>query len=267
MTQTGLFLLAMYGVSWTLWFLLRPAAAQGQVWAVLGWLFPVVWSPTVVALILTLFGKGVTGVKQELRIRLSYRPGSGRWYMLAGVTPVLATAAAVVIARWAGDGAPFVASAVLPMILVMQVMTGAVGEELGWRAFLLPRLERRFGDLTAAWVMGLLWALWHLPAFSFPGMPHQAMPLVSNLVFTALFGVFLAFVFSRAGGSVLATILAHLVMNITLAIGGVVLSSVVFWRAMVGIYAAVALFFVGRSYRRALSAAQQGAAADAARSM
>ena len=55
MTQIGLFLLAMYGVSWTLWFLLRPGAAQGQVWAVLVWLFAVVWSPTIVALTLTLF--------------------------------------------------------------------------------------------------------------------------------------------------------------------------------------------------------------------
>jgi membrane protease YdiL (CAAX protease family) len=45
---------------------------------------------------------------------------------------------------------------------------------------------------------------------------------------TACFGVFMAFVFYRAGESVIATILAHLSLNISTAMGGVRLSSVVF---------------------------------------
>jgi membrane protease YdiL (CAAX protease family) len=67
--------------------------------------------------------------------------------------------------------------------------------------------------------VGSLWhgdALEHVaPARVFhTGMPHQVMPMISTLVFIALFGLFMAYVFHQTGGSVLATILAHLSLNI-----------------------------------------------------
>src|SRR5262245_33485822 len=112
---------------------------------------------------LTLFQGGLGGVGDELRARLIYKLGSGRWFIFAGLAAALPTLAAVLIARLGGDGAPFTPLAALPMVAVMQVMTGAVGEELGWRGFLLPRLGKRLGEMGAAVAMALLWALWHLP--------------------------------------------------------------------------------------------------------
>ena len=109
---------------------------------------------------------------------------------------------------------------------------------------------KRFGEMTAAWVMAILWSLWHVAAFFVPGMPHQIMPPLSTLLFVALFGVFLAFVFNRAGESVLATILAHLSLNIASGFGGVQLSSIVFWRTLVAIFGALALLIALTSRRR-----------------
>jgi membrane protease YdiL (CAAX protease family) len=167
----------------------------------------------------------------------------------------LATAIAVFIARAAGDGSPFIPSAGIPAMFVVQLVTGAVGEELGWRGFLLPRLGKRCGEMTAAWVMAILWSLWHVAAFFVPGMPHQIMPPLSTLLFVTLFGVFLAFVFNRAGESVLATILAHLSLNIASGFGGAQLSSIVFWRTLVAIFGALALLIVLRSRRPPLQKA------------
>jgi hypothetical protein len=65
--------------------------------------------------------------------------------------------------------------------------------------------------------------------------------MASTLVFTACFGVFLAFVFYQAGESVIATILAHLSLNIMTAMGGVRLSSFVFWNTLATIFSAVAI--------------------------
>jgi membrane protease YdiL (CAAX protease family) len=88
------------------------------------------------------------------------------------MTPAIATAFAVAAARFAGDGAAFTPSDAVPLAIGMQIITGAVGEELGWRGFLLPRLRKYYGPVTAAWVMGSLWSLWHVPAWLTPWLPH-----------------------------------------------------------------------------------------------
>jgi len=253
MTQIALFLIAVFGVTWTLLLALRSVAAQGELWTFLAWILPTVWSPTIIALVLTRSMEGAGAVRKEIRTRLSYRRGSGRWLLLAVIAPPVATAIAVFTARAAGDGSAFIRPAAIPAMVVVQLVTGAVGEELGWRGFLLPRLGRRFGEMTAAWVMAILWSLWHLAAFFVSGMPHQIMPPLSTLLFVALFGVFLAFVFNRAGESALATILAHLSMNIASGFGGVQLSSIVFWRTLVAIFGALA-FLIALASRRALAA-------------
>jgi len=139
----------------------------------------------------------------------------------------------------------------------IQVITGATGEELGWRGFLLPRLGRHVGELPAAFLMGMLWALWHVPAFFTPGMPHQFMPLASSLALIALFGVFLALMFNQAGESALPTMLAHLSLNVMFGVGGVNLSSVVFWRTMAGIYGAIAVLAIVVSRTQRPSIADQ----------
>jgi uncharacterized protein len=244
MTQIGLFLGLVFGVTWPLIFRWRPPVAPESVWAFLAPLLPVFWAPTVIALVLIGSTEGARGLRRELRARLLYTRGTLRWFVIAGAVPAIAVAIAVASGRAAGHGASFIPlTAVLPMIGV-QVITGAVGEELGWRGFLLPRLGRRIGRMQAAFAMAILWSIWHVPAFFTPGMPHQVMPMPLTLAFIALFGLFMAFVFDRTGGSVLATVLAHLSLNIASGIGGVELSSTVFWGVLVVIFGLRAVLMV-----------------------
>jgi membrane protease YdiL (CAAX protease family) len=39
----------------------------------------------------------------------------------------------------------------------------ALGEEIGWRGFLTPRLVSRFGFVPGSLMVGLIWGAWHLP--------------------------------------------------------------------------------------------------------
>lgn len=245
--QVGVFLAILFGVTWTLGVLLRPPAAPQNVWQVLAPLLPTVWAPTIIALALVHLTQGARGVREEIKTRLSYGRGSARWLVLAGGIPMLAHFVAVVSARAAGEGAPFIPTTALPMMIGLQLVTGAVGEELGWRGFLLPRLGERFGEIGAAWTMALLWSLWHVPAYFTPGMPHQLMPMVPSLLSVAFFGVFLAFVFIRAGQSVLATIAAHLSFNVMLGMGGMRFSSTAFWWALASMFGALAVLTTMRS--------------------
>lgn len=202
-----------------------------------------VWAPTLVAVALLMWAGGAAALRREFTSLLTYRRGSWPWLLVAVSVPLVVAAIALAFARAAGDGAPFIPTRAIPLTLGLQLITGAVGEELGWRGYLLPRLGARIGAISAAVVMGTLWAAWHLPAFFTPGMPHQALPIpmVSFLVAIACFGVFLAMLFDASDASVLPTMLAHLSLNVTLAIGGVSLASVVFWRTMAAVYFVVAV--------------------------
>lgn len=54
----------------------------------------------------------------------------------------------------------------LPLLLTVGMISGltwALGEELGWRGFLFPRLIERFGFNGACLAGGLIWAVWHYP--------------------------------------------------------------------------------------------------------
>ncbi|MEN6349562.1 MAG: CPBP family intramembrane glutamic endopeptidase [Syntrophomonas sp.] len=43
-----------------------------------------------------------------------------------------------------------------------------LGEELGWRGYLLPKLRMLLSDRAALIVTGLIWGVWHLPCVHLP---------------------------------------------------------------------------------------------------
>jgi membrane protease YdiL (CAAX protease family) len=223
-----LFLLAVYGSTWILCLTLREAAGEGSLRAVLGFFFGSVWTPTIVAILLALLLEGRRSCLDLLR-RLFRVPQNRRWLAVAVVIPALIIMFAVLIARVLGHVGPWIATSSIPSMIGLQLVTGATGEELGWRGFLIPRLASRFGFTNAAIVSGLLWSGWHLAGAFMPGTPLQVVPLVPFLLVAALFGIFLAFVFERTGGHVLAPMLAHLSLNVTLGIGGTSPAAQPFW--------------------------------------
>lgn len=73
-------------------------------------------------------------------------------------------------------------AAFMPLFVLLIATAGilpglarALGEEIGWRGFLLPRLARRMGFTRGALLTGLIWTAWHLPLLIF-GNYHSAAP-------------------------------------------------------------------------------------------
>jgi membrane protease YdiL (CAAX protease family) len=52
---------------------------------------------------------------------------------------------------------------VLATFGMIRSISSALGEEIGWRGFLLPRLTGRFGWRTGCLISGCIWAVWHYP--------------------------------------------------------------------------------------------------------
>lgn len=229
MKKVAIFIVLVFAVTWPWGYIARPLLGSANTWTFLTGLLPSVWAPTVIALMLILAAGGTTRVRNELRTRLTIRRDKLWWLVVAIVVPILTSAFAMSVARSAGDGAPFIdLNSALPVV-GMQLITGAVGEELGWRGYVLSRAGQTLGPAAASASMGILWAFWHLPAFFTPGMPHQFIPLPLFLIAVASFGIFLGLLFTETQESVLPTMSAHVSLNIMLAIGGLDVTSRSFW--------------------------------------
>jgi membrane protease YdiL (CAAX protease family) len=122
------------------------------------------WSPAIAALLAARLQRGW---HQDLGWRL----GSPRYLVLAYLFPV-AYAGLAYGTVWLGGLGRFVGPwpAHLPVVLVAGTIAGslsALGEELGWRGFLVPHLAARYGFAGAALLSGAIWAVWHLPVLLF----------------------------------------------------------------------------------------------------
>ena len=89
-----------------------------------------------------------------------------------------------------------------------------LGEEFGWRGFALPRLQKRFTVFTASLILGLLWGLWHFPAFLIgTGVPLET-PFVIFLAWVLSATLLMTWVYNHMQ-SVLATMIMHASANAT----------------------------------------------------
>jgi len=102
-----------------------------------------------------------------------------------------------------------------------------LGEELGWRGFLTPRLVALIGR-PGVLLTGLIWALWHLPIILL-GYNYGAQPLLGMLAWVPLcmaLSVLLTALRNR-GGAIWPPALAHGALNqlATLLTGTVIVSA------------------------------------------
>lgn len=57
----------------------------------------------------------------------------------------------------------------------LQLLAGPLGEELGWRSYMLNTLQEKYTPLKAALINGLWWGLWHLPIWFTTGLTGIAL--------------------------------------------------------------------------------------------
>jgi len=159
--------------------------------------------PAVAAIALTRRESGWTGVKALLAPLLRGRIHPG-WY-LAALLPAAALTGLLYLLRLAGRAGPI---AYVPPFsgLVFGVVVSVV-EEIGWRGFALPRLEKRWGAFAASGLIGAVWYVWHLPMFAAAGVPLRLAPVM--LLYFVGASLLLTWMVRGSGGSVLIAVVAH----------------------------------------------------------
>jgi membrane protease YdiL (CAAX protease family) len=179
-------------------------------------------TPAVVALVLHVAYGGIGGLRGALGTVTSWR-FEGRWWVvtvLLGPVLVGVPYATYLLLGGTHQPSPMLAITEQPggiiVLAVMAVVTIllALGEELGWRGYLLPLLQTRFDAAVASLVLGGCWFVWHLPLWVVNGA-NNGFPLALwgvSIVATAFIYTWL---FNNTGGSVLAVTVFHGLLNVS----------------------------------------------------
>lgn len=169
-----------------------------------------VFTPSIVAFFLTLFTKGKKGI-YDLFIRQTIQAASLKWFLLSiFVFPALISLAILTSLNFNVSGFELRTTQLMPQIIVIVLI--AVGEEYGWRGFLLPKLMNRFDLFRSSIILGLIWGIWHFPAY----LIGTGVPLHMNFMVFLLWVVLGTFMISWIyyyTKSVLTSILAHIGAN------------------------------------------------------
>ena len=199
-----------------------------------GFFFP--FAPTLAALIVTAWGWGKSGLSALLgafmpvRGNISLREGLSIYALLLGVVIALVALSFLRVFmlgdqdRIAGfsqhlaffDWRYFLTAWLVALFLNQ----GAFLEELGWRTFALPILIRRLGSpLMATLLLGVLWALWHMPR-EVPLLltGQQTIPDLLQSQFWFILhccsaSIVITYFVNISGGSVIPAIMLHGVLN------------------------------------------------------
>ena len=169
------------------------------------------WGFVFASVIMTGLTLGREGVISLLKRFLQWRVG-WKWYLTAfllepllivlgvygnslvtGVTPDFS---GIMAYKLFGEGATLWLF-VLPFFLIDFITNG---EEIGWRGYVLPRLQAKHSALTSSLILGVIWGFWHLLRFLSPWSPLSfALVLLHNMAFA----VTMTWLYNNTKGSLL----------------------------------------------------------------
>lgn len=179
------------------------------------------WGFILAAIFMTGVTQGRQGIKSLLKRYLIWRVG-WQWYGVALALYPLLFAAAL------GLGIPlglaeldfsqtlaaqfFGPQTAWPLFVVPFFLFEAIsnGEEMGWRGYVLPRVQARHNALAAALIVGVIWGMWHLPKFLAPfDGALFALTLVKSMADSVLY----TWLNNNTRGSLLLVTLFHAAGN------------------------------------------------------
>ena len=169
-----------------------------------------VFTPSIVALILTAINSGKEGLS-ELLVKQTVQKTAAKWFILSVIgIPILALLAILTSLSFDLSRFGLRTTQLMPQIILIVFI--AIGEEYGWRGYLLPRLIKKLNVFYSSILLGLIWGLWHFPAYLIgKGVPLELDFLVF-LLWIVLGTLFISWIYYYTR-SVLTSILAHISAN------------------------------------------------------
>jgi len=178
--QISLFFCLTLAISWAIWIPATVAKLNGGTSA----LAPegpiggtARWMPGLVAILLSFLVMGKTGIGKLFQPIRTWRVGLF-WYLFAVLFQVVVFYLGKVIDTLPGNlyevTSPLYSvygsqAALMAPIVILFAFPGSLAEELGWRGYVLPRLQNKYNALLSSAVIAIIWGVWHIPLLIYFG--------------------------------------------------------------------------------------------------
>ena len=169
-----------------------------------------VYSPGIAGVLLVLWHYGLKGLVSFFRRLTLWRMSLVWWlFLILGIPAIVYAGAAV--KGTISDPFPFSPWYQVLPALAFALILGPI-EEFGWRGLALSLLQRRFTPFWAGLILGIIWAVWHIPSFLMSGTPQSAWSFAPYFAGVVAISVILTPIFNDARGSLLIAVLYHFQM-------------------------------------------------------
>lgn len=232
----GYFILA-YAISWLIWLpsllislgIINASQDILDLWNNIGNLG--VFGPTIAGFILVYKYEGKDGAKKLLVSGFNIKQPKAIWY-LAAILPLLILAIIIwLIFAFLGSPLPipgsqqlenvnFFSGLGIALFLFVFMFAFALGEEFGWRGYVLDPLLDRWNASKTSLILGILWALWHLPMFFITGVGQNAdfnrlgpLFLVNFILITMGLTFIYTWLYSNSNSNVFIVLVFHGITN------------------------------------------------------
>jgi membrane protease YdiL (CAAX protease family) len=130
--------------------------------------------------------------------------------LIAFIAPVLLFGISFLAGRQAGLNVKLTEQlqSVVP-VMIIGIVVGAVGEEIGWRTFLQPLLEKKYSILTASVLVGLIWGAGHVGHYK-----NGLLFMSGFLLFTVSASIMIAWLLHGTQYSLIIASVFHVAVNL-----------------------------------------------------
>jgi membrane protease YdiL (CAAX protease family) len=162
-----------------------------------------------------------SGLVRRVFSRLRFRGIPVWWYLVPALTPVVVTIATTLChGLLSGEASPILRPepvrelgwallAVIPFQFMLGMIGSPLGEEPGWRGYILDGFARKGRALAGSAIVACLWWIWHLPLFLVLGVD----PTGYNFLVMAAHSLLLDSLFLLSGRNLLVAMLYHQGIN------------------------------------------------------
>ncbi|MEM1506909.1 MAG: type II CAAX endopeptidase family protein [Candidatus Bathyarchaeia archaeon] len=173
------------------------------------------FSPTIAALIVAELESGRRGTKY-LFGQFGRRGFSKIWFSAAVFIPLVLAASSILLWSIAGETCilDFTKLAEFPLILITSFLMN-MWEEIGWRGYALPALQKKHNAVISSLIIGVFWAAWHWPHFAVKDsmMAVNYPNFLWFAIFTSLYSISYTWIYNSTHGSLFTVSLYHASTN------------------------------------------------------